>query len=364
MTDADGELQMTSQDQHSPLVRVWIGIRAWLRRDGVVIILYAVATVLMSYPLALKIGEPWLASRDTDTFMKLWDNWWLRNLAFDSPSLFFTDVLFYPLGLDLSYHSISWVVAFISLPLAAISDAIAAYNMTILIALFSTAYAAYLLVRPFVLYGAAAWLAGAIYSFAPYHITHSGGHPDLVHLAPIPIAVLLLYVAVTRPSLLAALGAGLMVGLTNFTSIYIMVFALLTIGPILFYLLVDKRRWSQCKVWHSVILFGIVSIFLLVVRLVPIFRNPSALTAAIDLKYAADLDQADLLSFVLPSHINPFYAPYTGGIASRLGDLSSKWPAYLGFVPLVLIISALTWKKNRKWAFLWSSIGLIFIILS
>jgi hypothetical protein len=219
-------------------------------------------------------------------------------------------------------------------------------------------------VRSFTHYRAAAWLAGAIYSYAPYHIAHAGGHPDLVHLAPIPIAVLLLFAAVTKRSILAALGAALMIGLAAFTSLYIMVFALLTIGPVLIFLLLDKHRWSQRKIWPVVVLFIFVSALLLSIRLVPIFRDTSALTEAIDLKHAAKRDQTDLLSYVLPSQLNPLFAPYTNEIASRLGNMSSRWPAYLGLVPLALTIGALTWKKHHKIILLWFSIGLIFVILS
>lgn len=364
MADRDDSLQIISQDQLPPSVHMGSKIKTWLRRDGIVIVLYVFSTILMSYPLALKLGKPWLALRDADIFMKLWDNWWLQNVAFHEPSLFFTDIQFHPIGQDLSFHSISWTVAFLSWALTTVTDAITAYNLTILIAIFSTAYAAYLLARPFVRYRAAAWLAGAIYSFAPYHIAHSSSHPDLVHLAPIPLAVLLLFVAITRPNILAALGAALVVGLAAFTSLYIMVFTLLTIGPVLIFLLLDKRRWTQRQVWHSVILFGLVSTLLLSIRLVPIFRNTSALIEAIDLKYAAGEDQTDLLSYVLPSHLNPFFARYTEEIASQLGDMGRKWPAYLGIVPLVLTISALTWRKNRKLVFLWFLIGLMFFILS
>ncbi|MEE9580052.1 MAG: hypothetical protein V3V74_01895, partial [Nitrosomonadaceae bacterium] len=217
---------------------------------------------------------------------------------------------------------------------------------------------------PFMRYRAAAWLAGAIYSYAPYHLAHSGGHPDLVHLASIPLAVLLLYAAITRPSVLAALGAALMIGLAGFTSLYIMVFALLTVGPVLLFLLIDKHRWSQARIWRIVIIFGVTSVVLLTVRLVPIFRDGSALTSAIESKYTAILNQTDLLSYILPSHLNPLFAPYTSEIAAGFGFMSAKWPAYLGIVPLALTIIALAWKEQRKIVLLWLSIGLIFVVLS
>jgi hypothetical protein len=364
MTDPEVETQKLGLAKRPLFTHIWTAIKKWLRRDGIAIVLYLIATLLISYPLAFKLGQPWLATRDTDTFLKLWDNWWLQNLAFREPSLFFTDSLFHPRGLDLSHHSISWTVAFLSWGLTAFTDAITAYNLTILIAIFSTAYAAYLLARPFVRYGAAAWLAGAIYSFAPYHIAHSGGHPDLVHLAPIPLAVLLLYMAISRSSVLAAMGAALMVGFAAFTSLYIMVFTLLTIGPVLIFLLLDRRRWSEKQVWRSVVLFGLVSALLLSIRLVPIFRDVSALTEAIEAKYSVTQNQTDLLSYILPSQLNPLFTSYTLDIASRLGDMSSRWPAYLGVVPLVLIIVALLWKERRKAVMLWLIIGLIFVFLS
>lgn len=357
--------QQTKTPANSPLtIKIWAGINSWLRRDGVVIILYVITTVLMSYPLIFRLGDHWLASRDTDTYVKIWDIWWLQNHAFNEPSLTYTNLQFHPNGLDLSYHSISWTVTLLSWALAIVTDIITAYNLTILVALFSTAYAAYLLARPFVSYGAAAWLAGAIYSFAPYHLAHSGGHPDLVHLAPIPLAVLLLYAAFTRQSMLAALGAAFMVGLAGFTSLYIMVFALLTIGPVLLFLLLEDNRWSQPKIWQVATIFCLTSALLLAIRLVPILRDTSALNEAIESKYSADTSQTDLMSYVLPSQLNPLFAPFTEEISLRFGYMSSRWPAYLGIIPITLSILALTWKKQRKTVLLWFSIGMIFIILS
>jgi hypothetical protein len=364
VTDANADLQPTTRENFPLSVVLWIGIKSWLRRDGVVVILYLVTTLVMSYPLAFKLGEPWLALRDPDTYVKLWDNWWLQNLAFKGPSLAFTDIQFHPVGLDLSFHSISWTVAIMSWALTLMTDAITAYNLTILIAIFSSAFAAYLLALRFVRYRAAAWLAGAVFSFAPYHIAHSSAHPDLVHLAPIPLAVLLMFTAIARPSVLASLGAALMIGLAGFTSLYIMVFALLTLGPVLVFLLLDQRRWAQANILRVVLMFGLLSVLLLSLRLVPIFRDISALTDAIDMKYTATENQTDLLSFVLPSQLNPFFAPFTEEIASRIGPMSEKWPAYLGVVPLALTISALTWKKKQKIAILWFSIGLFFVFLA
>ena len=145
MTDTAAGMQSISQLARLWSGQIWAGAKAWLRRDGVVILLYVLTTIVISYPLAFKLGGQWLALRDNDTYLKLWDSWWLQEHVFNGASLTFTDLLFHPNGLDLSYHSISWTVALLSLILGSVTDSITAYNLTILIALFGTAYAAYLL---------------------------------------------------------------------------------------------------------------------------------------------------------------------------------------------------------------------------
>jgi hypothetical protein len=44
--------------------------------------------------------------------------------------------------------------------------------------------------------------------------------------------------------------------------------------------------------------------------------------------------------------------------------MNKKWPAYLGVIPIILSLVALTWKKHRTTIFLWFLIGLFFVILS
>ena len=43
--------------------------------------------------------------------------------------------------------------------------------------------------------------------------------------------------------------------------------------------------------------------------------------------------------------------------------MSYKWPAYLGIVPIVLCLSAITWKKRRAQIWPWFALALFFIVL-
>lgn len=339
------------------------GFKAWLVRDGLVMGLYALATILMTYPLVFNLGQNWLATFDNDTYVKLWDIFWLERSQSTGQSLFFTNDLFYPSGLDLSFHSLSWSVATVSWLLTPILGIIDAYNVTILAAVWTTAYAAYLLIKDSVRFRAAAWLGGAVYSFAPYHVAHTGGHPDLVHLAPVPLAVLFLSRALNRSHKRYAVFAAFMVGLAAMTSLYIMDFTLLTLLPVFGFLAIQGSRWRDPQFWQTAVLFTFIASLLLLIRLFPIFRDLGSLSFAIESKYLADAGQTDLLSYLIPSPNHPFFNPYINEIVSRFA-MNKKWPAYVGLIPIFLTAAALTWKKNRTTIYLWFFIGLCFMILS
>ncbi len=339
-------------------------ILTWFRRDAVVLLLYLLLTVALTWPLTENLGGSWLATRDNDTFVKLWDQWWLQRYLDTNQSLLYTTDLFYPVGLDLSYHSISWTVAPVSWLLAPVLGQIDAYNITILWAVFSTAFAAYLLIQYLLKSRPAAFVGGFIYSFAPYHISHTGGHPDLVHLAAVPLAALLLFVALRNGrSWLAIVGTAVMIGLAAFTSLYIMVFCLLTLGPLFIFLALEQHRWRTWSFWRTSFWIGGVTAVFLLIRLWPIFANAAALGQMIEAKYVADIGQTDLRALVTPSHFNPIFAPYVESLTENF-SMNKKWPAYLGIVPLLLTLAAFTRRKRLGEAILWLFTGTMFLILA
>ena len=73
-------------------------ILTWFRRDAVVLLLYLLLTVALTWPLTENLGGSWLATRDNDTFVKLWDQWWLQRYLDTNQSLLYTTDLFIRLG--------------------------------------------------------------------------------------------------------------------------------------------------------------------------------------------------------------------------------------------------------------------------
>ena len=266
------------------------------RRDGLIILLYLLATVVMTYPLIFHLDNRWLAYRDIDTYTKLWDHWWLGRTIRPGLPLNYTRDLFYPTGLDLTFHSISWTTTVLIGLVTPLLGGIAAYNFNILFAVFTSAYAAYLLILTLVKHRGAAWLGGLIFSFVPYHMAHTGGHPDLTQMAAIPLTVLFLTRALTRSSIRSALLAALMVGLVCFTGLYLFEFAVISLLPAFIYTAFTQQRWRAPRFWLILIVFGVASALLTSPRVVPLLRSPDALSSVIEEKYSAYTQQTDLIS--------------------------------------------------------------------
>jgi hypothetical protein len=343
--------------------RVKRAVATWLRRDGLVIMLYLLVTVVMTYPLVFHLDNRWLAYRDLDTYTKLWDPWWLMRTLSAGQPLNYTRDLFYPIGLDLTFHSISWTSALLIALFAPLLGNIAAYNFNILFAVFTSAYAAYLLIHTLVQHRGAAWLGGLIFSFVPYHMAHTAGHPDLTQMAAIPLAVLFFTRALARSSIRSALLAALTVGLVCFTGLYLFEFTIITLLPAFIYTALPQRRWRTSRFWLTLIVFGLASAFLTSPRVVPLISSPDDLSSIIEEKYSAEELQTDLLAYITPSHFNPLFAPIVEEVAARF-EMNRQWPAYLGVIPIVLIILAATWKRSRLVVWSWLLLGLFFAVMS
>jgi hypothetical protein len=344
-------------------VKIKHALSAWLRRDGLVIALYLLATVVMTYPLVFRLDNRWLAYRDIDTYTKLWDHWWFTHTISAGQPLNYTRDLFYPIGLDLTFHSISWTTTVLMWLVTPLLGSIAAYNFNILFAVLTSAYAAYLLIRTLVQHRGAAWLGGLVFSFAPYHIAHTGGHPDLTQMAVIPLAVLFFTRALTRSSIRTALLAALMVGLVCFTGLYLFEFTVIGLLPAFIYTAFTQKRWRVPRFWLVLIIFGLASALLTSPRIVPLLSSPDALSSVVEEKYSADTMQTDLLAYITPSQFNPIFAPIASKVAARF-EMNHKWPAYLGVIPLGLIVLAALWKRNRLVTWSWLLLGLFFVIMS
>ncbi|MCA9936784.1 MAG: hypothetical protein KC415_22770 [Anaerolineales bacterium] len=331
--------------------------------DILAILLYFPATFIMTYPLIMHLDGQWLAYYDPDAFIKIWDIWWLRHLLTQGGSWVQTSYLFYPHGLDMSIHSISWVVAGGGLLLMTVFNIITVFNLTVLLAILTTGWGAYYLAREWHLSRPAAWLAGAVYTFVPTHIAHAGGHPDLTFLLPIPLAVLFMKRALEQKSYRHAVYLALTIGLAAFTSLYILDFLFFTLAPLFVFWTFTDGRWRNGRFLKVVAVTSILSLLILLLRLWPILSHLEVLTEAMDMKFFAAQTQTDLRAFVTPSRLHTIFAPLVEDVASQFA-FNKRWPAYLGIVALLLMVTAVTWRKKWRVVWPWFITGILFFLLA
>ncbi|MCW5873406.1 MAG: hypothetical protein KIS88_02040 [Anaerolineales bacterium] len=347
---------------HIRTAQAWLA--AWLRRDTAAIIAYLFATAVMTYPLALELAGNGMPVGG-DLYMKLWDVWWFERMQATGQSFYYSKEIFYPLGLDLSFHPASWTTTLVIWALAPLMGVFGAYKLMILVAVFSSAYAAYLLALWLTKNRVAAWFGGAIYSFAPYHLSDLRGHPDLSQLAFIPLAVLCLLLAFKQRRVWMAGLAGILLGLVAWTGLYLFGFAALTLGFVLAYEALIERGWRTQQFWQLCGVFTLAAAALLLPRLLPVFNDRASLEYVIENKFTAYESQADLLSYFVPPPANRLLAPLLGELSNRIAPSISVYPSpYIGWVALLTSLSALLFAKKRKAVWFWGVVAALFLILS
>src|SRR5512136_2483959 len=116
------------------------------RRDLFVLLFFTGLTLLMTWPLITQIGSVY-AGNNEDLWTFQWDNWWTRYALQHGLNLLFTPVQFYPIGVSLAAHSLSFYNSLLWIPLAALFGDIAAYNLTVLLTFVLSGYTMFKLVE-------------------------------------------------------------------------------------------------------------------------------------------------------------------------------------------------------------------------
>ncbi|MGH7894356.1 MAG: hypothetical protein ACREQL_06785 [Candidatus Binatia bacterium] len=106
--------------------------------------------VVVTFPLALRLGTHVLEDGSYDPFQFLWNLWWVReSLVARHTNPFFSRAIFYPIGVPLLFHTFSFPLGVLSIPLQLLlpGGVLAAHNLLILLAPAATFLATALLAR-------------------------------------------------------------------------------------------------------------------------------------------------------------------------------------------------------------------------
>jgi hypothetical protein len=160
---------------------------------------YLVLTLVLTYPIAARLSSEIPAGGDA--WHNIWNLWWVKQALFERHTdLYHTDMLYYPGGTNLYFHTLTLTAGIMSLPLQLLGvDLLATYSLILLAGFVLAGYGTFLLC--YYLTGSrwASFVGGFVFAFSPYHFAHLFGHMNLASLQWIPFYILALLKAMDRP---------------------------------------------------------------------------------------------------------------------------------------------------------------------
>lgn len=339
--------------------------------------LFTILTLALTYPLVthLTTHVPGSATWAFDEYTFLWSAWWFKTAALNlHSSPLHTNLLFYPLGLDLILYTYNFFHAVLGLPLQLAGNIPLASNLMLWFATVMSGYGAFLLtrwlLRPTVAGQPAplfpALLAGLIYAFGANRAIYQAlGHYNIASVQWLPFA-LLYFLKTTQASARAAWRQAALAGLfTGFLLLTDMTFAVFLVLALLVLLPLQPspaatatagRGGRLARQLAHLTMAGGVAALVSGYLLLPTVREMLGGRYGLEGWGDALKLSNDLASFITPVALHPLWgqtwplalrAAETG--SARFSDVNT---GFVGIVTLALaLVGALTaWRRARAWA--------------
>lgn len=355
----------------------------WRRPHLAVLFIFAILTLIITYPLVTHLfshvpGSPTWAF---DEFTYLWNQWWFKHSVLDVQSNpFHSDLIYYPLGIDLVLYTYHLFHAVVGLPLQLVFGVPFASNLMLWFSTITGGYGAFLLVR-WLLRGSRAttpWLAylpalgaGLLYAFSANRAIYQAlGHYSIANVQWLPFALLYFLKALgesgargRRAAALAGLFAAFFF-LTEMTFGIFLALALLILLPFEF---INRRAAARAHGaaqpdWRDTLVkLGVAGLVALVVSSYLLFPVVRELTqGGYELEGWGDALKlsSDLVGLATPVALHPLWGQdwvqtlrdVKVGQAQFL-DVNTN---FLGWLTLALALlgAVVAWKRARGWVWL------------
>lgn len=315
--------------------------------------LFAFLSVLLTLPLAFRFTSA-LPYGSGDVWQNYWNLWWWKKALFDlHVHPYHTNLLFYPHGADLIFHTHSPFNMLATMPVNWYFGLAAAYNASVLLALTLSGYGGWKLGREITGDARAGFLSGLIFAFFPQHLEQTLEHINLFSTQFLPWALYYLVRLVRQGGLRPALGLGITFGLNALCSWHLGIKLAATC------LVVAAAVWSSSrrpagKVFRELLLAAFTAALVVGPFVAPLIVEIGE-GARYYQKPPADrgIDPAYLLT---PHFGQPLWGGLVTGRYIDRAYQASGFICYLGFVPLAL--AALAVARRRRGVLLWGGLAL------
>ena len=324
------------------------------------LVVVTVLIVVMTYPTVHYVFDTevfWLPTTVYDAWTNIWNAWYAELILAGKAELLYTDMMFYPEGVSLGFHSFSLphvVMLGLFSTLLPLSNA---YNLTYLLIIFMTSLSAYV----YLLYlFRHKWVSlfGAIIFGCSIYVTARPSQPLVTTIATIPLALYFFHRAVLEKRWLFAAISGFIIGATAFVGIY--TYVCLVIGLGLYILYFALLRWRHPGFWMRVLLVLALAGIIGLVRVYPMLDDSPALEKALTKWDGKELNTDLVYSFANYDHpvMSPIFLQLFGL------ETDTRWSSsYLGYIPLMLIAIGFLKPMYRRKMLFWLYLLIPFFVL-
>jgi hypothetical protein len=346
-----------------------------MRRIWIAAAVYALSAALFTWPLVLHLTTLFGASDPSgDPSLYLWTlGWDLKTLSTHPLWLMsgriFDANIFFPATGTLAYSDPLLLQALFLWPVyAATHDLVLCYNVLLLASLVASALAMHVLARSLVSSEPAAYVAGLVFGFAPYHFTHLN-HIQLQALYFLPLSFFFLqrmFLAARRADTIAL---GVVMGLQAISSVYYGIIGGVGIACAAIVLALVEQRLRDWRLLRRGLAAMAVALLVALPWSIPYLRVAREAAAGRNLSEAAH-GSASLVSYLQAPPTNLLYGrtewlrPGPGQWLSRQdGPEQALFPGFS--VMLLAVCGAVAgWRASRKTVVVYTIVGGLGVVLS
>ena len=357
----DGHLESSSGlafRKESPVHR----IPSLLREHRHFLIVVTLLTLVTTFPTIVYVFRTdvfWHpAGTDRDVYIKFWDVWYGKQFLTGQADRFYTDLMFHPEGLSLTFHPFFIPHIFVVNALDILLPISNAFSLSYLLIIFLCALSGYVYLRWLFEDKWIALFGAVVFGFSPHVVGHAN-HPDIACIATIPQALYCFHRGIKENRRVLIALAGLLTGLTTVVTLYGYTCLVITLG--LFILALAMDRWRDKSFWLNMALLILAISLSSFWRIYPLVTHSESLSNVAEWHGESEV-KTDAISYFV-NHQHPLLARPLHAILQTPYNVDISPTSYLGYLPLLLIGIGLLTKATRQRMMPWVLLCALFLLL-
>ena len=335
-----------------------------------VFVIYALLTILMTWPLAAKLGTH-IPGSEGDAWVHQWTFRYVRDMLQNGGDLFYTELMYYPQGVSMLTHNFAWLHIGLWLPLQAIVGEATAYTLIFMGGFAFTGFTTFLLVRELLNDEKVAFVVGLITAFWPYTLSHHN-HPNLIFIGFVPLVMLWSKRVIEKNKWQDVIILGIMIALLGLTRWQLLLIASpLILLFLLWQLNIHKlaittnitEKWRATKKsLLQLIVAGALGFSFMLPLLYPLLANQMTQSNLEEIDANEQRPgQTDLLAYVTPSRYHPIWGEAVFPLTENY-TVDRVFTPFLGITTMLLALYGII----RRWQFakFWLFAAIVYIVLA